>query len=78
MAFNFFKNKRLGTWFGVNRNGTVVMFATEPIKDIENGIWFSKYPMVNSLIYPIISEIAMKSKLTFDSEIQYMEFNIGK
>ena len=76
MAFPFLKNKSVAVWFGVNKDGTVVMFASEPTKDEENGRWVSKFPMVNSIIYPQVCMIAEKTKMTFESEIQFIEFMV--
>lgn len=73
---SLFGKKRIGIWFGVNKNGTVVMFAVEPTKDEENGRWISQFPMVNSIIYPQICKLAEQAKLTFESEIQFIEFTI--
>ena len=74
--FPLMKKKSVKVWFGVNKNGTVVMFADEPIRDEENGRWMSKYPFVNSAIYPQLCKMAEMAKLTFESEIQFMEFVI--
>lgn len=73
---SIFSKKRIGIWFGVNKNGTVVMFATEPTKDIENGRWISKFPMVNSRIYPELCKLVEKTKLTFENEIQFIELPV--
>ena len=76
MGFPFLKNKSVAVWFGVNKDGTVVMFASEPTKDEKNGRWVSKFPMVNSIIYPQVCMIAEKTKMTFESEIQFIEFMV--
>lgn len=71
-----FGKKRIGIYFGVNKNGTVVMFADEPTKDEENGRWISKFPMVNSRIYPELCKLVEKTKMTFENEIQFLELPV--
>ena len=63
-------------WFAVNKNGKVVMFTEEPTKNTELGIWVSKSPYINSVIYDDICEVVQKAKMTFDHECQCIELRI--
>lgn len=63
-------------WFAVNKNGKVVMFTEEPTKNTALGIWESKSPYVNSVIYDDICEVAKRANMTFNHECQCIELRI--
>ena len=66
-----------GIWFAINKNDKVVMFIEEPKKNVGLGIWDSKFPYVNSLLYKEICEIAKQAKMNFETEPQYIEIKLG-
>ena len=63
-------------WFAVNKNGKVVMFTEEPIKNESMGVWVSKSPYVNSVIYDDICEVVRRAKMGFNHECQCIELHI--
>lgn len=74
---NIKKNNFQGVWFAINKNGKVVMFTEEPKKNEQKGIWESKFPYINSILYKDICEISKQAKMTFETEPQYIEIKFG-
>ena len=54
---NFFKKKSIKVWAGVNKNGKLSMHAEQPVRDEDRGIWVSKLPFVNSVLYAQVAAI---------------------
>lgn len=72
------KDNFQGVWFCVNKNNKVVMFTEEPKKNKKLGIWESKFPYVNSILYKEMCEISKQAKMNFETEPQYIEIKFGQ
>lgn len=71
----FFK-KTLKIWIGINKDGSLSLHAEVPFRDEDRGIWVSKYPFCNSVMYNELSKMITKSSMTWQSDPEYMEINI--
>ena len=74
---NFFKKKSIKVWVGVNKNGKLSMHAEQAVRDETRGIWVSKLPFVNSVLYKQISKMFEKSNITWANDCEFLEFQIG-
>ena len=70
-------NKSVQIWFAINKNGDVRMFLDCPKKNVERGIWESKNPYVNSLLYKDILQITKQAKMNFENEPECLEIQIN-
>ena len=74
---NLLKKKSIKIWAGVNKNGNLSLHAEQPVRDEERGIWVSKLPFVNSVLYPQIASMFEKSNITWGNDCEYLEFQLG-
>ena len=74
---SFFKKKSIKVWIGVNKNGKISMHAEQPIRDEVRGIWSSKLPFVNSVIYENMSKMFEKSNITWTNDCEFLEFQLS-
>ena len=74
---SFFKKKSIKVWVGVNKNGKLSMHAEQPIRDENRGIWVSKLPFVNSILFANISKMFEKSNITWTNDCEFLEFQLG-
>jgi len=70
------KLKSVQIWFGVNRNGRVRMFLDNPTKNVTRGIWESKKPFVNSVLYKDICQIVQQARMSFENNPELIEMQI--
>ena len=70
------KLKSIQIWFAVNRNGNVRMFLENPTKNISKGIWESKSPYVNSVMYKDIARVVQQAHMTFENNPEIIEMQI--
>jgi hypothetical protein len=73
---SFFKKKSIKLWLAVNRNEEISLHCEKPEKDEVNGIWVSKYPYVNSVIYGNLSKMIEKSMMSWTSSPEFFEINL--
>lgn len=73
---NILKKKSIKVWVGVNKNGKLSMHAERPERDEKRGIWISKLPYVNSILYDQISKMFEKSNITWTNDCEFIEINI--
>ena len=74
---SFFKKKTIKIWAGVNKNGNLSMHAEQPVRDEARGIWTSKLPFINSILYENLSKMFEKSDIKWTNDCEFLEFNIG-
>lgn len=72
----FFKRKSITIWVGVNKNGKISMHTIEPVKDENRGMWVSKSPFVNSVLYTNLSEMIEKTPMSWESSCEVFQINI--
>lgn len=70
------KLKSIQIWFCVNRNGRVRMFLDNPTKNVTRGIWESKKPFVNSVLYKDICHIVQQARMSFENNPEIIEMQI--
>ena len=70
------KLKSVQIWFAVNKNGSVRMFLDNPKKNVDKGIWESKYPYVNSVLYKDICQVVKQAKMNFENNPECLEIQI--
>jgi hypothetical protein len=75
---SFFKKKSIKVWAGVNKNGKLSMHAEQPVRDEERGIWVSKLPFVNSVLYTQVSTMFEKANITWTNDCEFLEFQLGQ
>lgn len=75
---SFFKKKSIKVWAGVNKNGKLSMHGEQPVRDEERGIWVSKLPFVNSVLYNQISTMFEKANITWTNDCEFLEFQLGQ
>ena len=75
---NILKKKSIKVWAGVNKNGKLSMHAEQPVRDNVRGIWVSKFPFVNSVLYTQIASMFEKSNITWNNECEFLEFQLGQ
>lgn len=68
--------KSVAVWFAVNKNGDVRMFLDNPTKNVQLGIWESKSPYVNSVLYKDICQIVQQAKMNFENNPEVIEIQI--
>ena len=68
--------KSVVIWFAVNKNGTVRMFLDNPTKNVDLGIWESKKPYVNSVLYKDICQIVQQARMSFENNPEIIEMQI--
>lgn len=68
--------KSVAIWFAVNKNGDVRMFLDNPTKNTQLGIWESKNPYVNSVLYKDICQIVQQAKMNFENNPEVIEIQI--
>jgi hypothetical protein len=69
-------NKSVAIWFAVNKNGNVRMFLDNPTKNVQLGIWESKRPYVNSILYKDICQIVQQARMNFENNPEVIEIQI--
>ena len=74
---SFFKKKSIKVWAGVNKNGKLSLHAEQPVRDEVRGIWSSKLPFVNSVLYTQIAKMFEKSNITWTNDCEFLEFQLG-
>ena len=67
------KLKSVQIWFAVNKNGQVRMFLDNPKRNINKGIWESKCPYINSLLYKDICQVVQQAKMTYENNPECLE-----
>ena len=72
--FNF--KKSLTVFVCVNKNGSPSLHMIEPAKDEERGIWVSKMPFCNSVLYPQFATMLEKSNIGWDHEPEPIMVNV--
>lgn len=60
-------------WIAVNKNGFICTFTDQPIRNEETGKWNGNY-YVDSIIYKIIKDLVIKSKMNWNNEPEFFEF----
>ena len=45
------KKRQLTVWAAINKNGSLSLHTEEPIRNEDTGIWVSKSPFVNSVLF---------------------------
>ena len=75
---SFFKKKSIKVWAGVNKNGKLSMHSEQPVRDEERGIWVSKLPFVNSVLYAQVSTMFEKANITWTNDCEFLEFQLGQ
>lgn len=68
--------KSVQIWFCVNRNSDVRMFLENPTKNVTKGIWESKKPYVNSVLYKDICRIVQQARMSFENNPEIIEVQI--
>ena len=74
---SFFNRKSIKVWVGVNKNGKLSMHAEQPIRDDARGIWVSKLPFINSVLYLQIKDMFEKAKISWVNDCEFLEFQLG-
>lgn len=69
--------KTIPLWICINRNGTMVVHAAQPIRDEEIGKWVSRHIFCNNSLYEKLSEIVDRLQLTWNSEPEFIEIEIS-
>lgn len=75
---NFFKKKSVKVWAGVNKNGKLSMHGEQPVRDEIRGIWVSKLPFVNSVLYGQVSKMFEKANISWTNDCEFLEFQLGQ
>jgi hypothetical protein len=75
---SFFKKKSIKVWAGVNKNGKLSMHGEQPVRDEDRGIWVSKLPFVNSVLYAQVSAMFEKANITWTNDCEFLEFQLGQ
>lgn len=70
------KTKIVKVWCGINVDGTLSMHSVEPERDKNNGVWISKKPFVNYILYNQIYELMKTASMTFENDPEYFEINM--
>ena len=65
---SFFKKKSIKVWAGVNKNGKLSLHGEQPIRDEDRGIWVSKLPFVNSVLYDQVATMFEKANITWTND----------
>ncbi len=73
---SFFKKKSIKVWAGVNKNGHLSLHAEQPVRDEDRGIWVSKLPFINSVLYKQISTMFEKANIAWTNDCEYLEFQL--
>lgn len=60
-------------WGGVNKNGTLVLFTSEPKRNEITGKWEGDI-YLNSVVYKMVQELFNKAKMSWQREAEYIEF----
>ena len=68
--------KTITVWFAVNKNGFIGVYADEPIRNDKTGKWESKFPFINSTVYPEIVKLAENSKMDWLKEPECLTFKL--
>lgn len=63
-------------WAAVNKDGFIMLFTGEPVRDDESGKWIGKYPYINSNVYPQFCDLIKKSKMSWKSEPEMFEIQM--
>ena len=72
--FNF--NKSITVYIGVNKNGSISLHSIEPTRDEDRGIWVSKMPFCNSIIYNQFTKLVEKSNMNWLNDPEPVTVNI--
>lgn len=68
--------KTIKVWIGINKDNSLSLHTETPTRDDERGIWVSRFPFCNSLMYNELSKMITKTKMSWESEPEFMEVNI--
>ena len=74
---NFFKKKSIKVWAGVNKNGKLSLHGEQPVRDEDRGIWVSKLPFVNSVLYDQVATMFEKANITWTNDCEFLEFQLA-
>ena len=74
---SFFKKKSIKVWAGVNKNGKLSLHGEQPVRDEDRGIWVSKLPFVNSVLYNQVATMFEKANITWTNDCEFLEFQLG-
>jgi hypothetical protein len=75
---NFFKKKSIKVWAGVNKNGKLSLHGEQPVRDDDRGIWVSKLPFVNSVLYDQVATMFEKANITWTNDCEFLEFQLAQ
>ena len=73
---SFFKKKSIKVWAGVNKNGKLSLHGEQPVRDEDRGIWVSKLPFVNSVLYNQVATMFEKANITWTNDCEFLEFQL--
>ena len=59
------------------KNGKLSMHAEQPVRDEDRGIWVSKLPFVNSVLYAQVAAMFEKANITWTNDCEFLEFQLG-
>ena len=54
------------------------MHAEQPVRDEDCGIWVSKLPFVNSVLYAQVAAMFEKANITWTNDCEFLEFQLGQ
>jgi hypothetical protein len=54
------------------------MHGEQPVRDDVRGIWVSKLPFVNSVLYNQVSAMFEKANITWTNDCEFLEFQFGQ
>ena len=74
---SFFKKKSIKVWAGVNKNGKLSLHGEQPVRDEGRGIWVSKLPFVNSVLYDQVATMFEKANITWTNDCEFLEFQLS-
>ena len=65
-------------WFVSDKNGDILMFLDEPIKNPTTRKWEGKQPYVNSKIYNEICILAQQAQMNFETSPECIEIQFKR
>lgn len=70
------KKRQLTVWAAINKNGSLSLHTEEPIRNEDTGIWVSKSPFINSVLYKDLSNMIEKTPMNWESNPQPFQLSI--
>lgn len=68
------KTTKLGVWFAKHKNGTLLLFTSEPKREGDG--WVGNF-YVNSVIHENLQNMLKGSSFSNNDEAQYIEFQLA-